>query len=132
MSLEANVLLCPAGERPIVAHMFGASIRGTRELLVALASDDPGPAELYDNLDQGWALRVLLRGDAVYWHEWDWESPGGLRNARTLRLCRTIAAAQARAALQRLDRLHPLLVAAAGVDLWAQPGRRDRPASAWS
>jgi hypothetical protein len=113
MSLRANVLLCPAGEWPIVVDMFGASIRRTSELLVILASDDQGPGELYDNLDQRWALRILLRRDAVYVLDWDWESPGGLRDARSERLGRDTVAAQARAALLRLDRLHPLVVAAA-------------------
>jgi hypothetical protein len=124
MSLGANVLLCPTGEWPIVVEMFGAGMPGTRKLLVDLANDYHEPAALYDDLDQGWALRILLGGNAVYVLDWDWESPSGLRNARSLRLCRATVATQARAALQRLDRVHPLLVAASGVDLWSQPAAR--------
>jgi hypothetical protein len=121
-SLDANVLICPSGEWPIVADMFNASIRGARELLGILASDDPGPTVIYDNLDQGWALRILLRPEAVYVLDWNPDADDdGAAEARALRLDRAAAAEEARAALERLDRLHPRLVAAVGIDLWAQP-----------
>jgi hypothetical protein len=112
--------------------MFNASIRGTRELLGILASDDPGPAIIYDNLDQGWALRILLRHDAVYVLDWNPDADdGGIDEARALRLSRSAVAPQTAAALQRLDRLHPKLVAAVGIDLWAQPAATPgRPAAA--
>ena len=93
-------------------------------MLAVLANAD-GPADcLYDNLDQGWALRIVATQDAVFSLEWDWERPAGEDAPRALRFPRQGLALQAAAALERLHHLHGALVRELGMDLWNQPPPR--------
>ena len=119
--LEVNLLLCLPGEHPVVVDTFGPSRAEADRLLAELADTGASPAVLYDNLDQGWALRVVVEPEAVFVLDWAWDAPDPRRGARSLRLPRTVLAGQAAAARGRLQHLHGLLLDALGRDLWARP-----------
>lgn len=122
-SLDVNILISLPRETAIVADMFSGSQKSARALLDILA-DLNGPAEVvYDDLDQGWAVRIQVERNAVMVLEWNWEAADGLRRVRALRLPRDTIAAQALAARHRLDHLHACLLAALGTDLWDYPAR---------
>ncbi len=122
-SLNVNVFIGLPGQTPIVADMFAGSQKAARDLLGVLADTNGPDGVIYDNLDQGWALRILVEGDAVLVFDWDWEAADGWHNARALRLPRDAVAWQAVAARLRLDHLHTTLLAALGTDLWSYPAR---------
>ena len=122
-SLEVDVLLALAGRHPIVADSFGPSIRAAKALLDTLADAGAAPGTAYGNLDQGWALRIVVAADAVFVLDWDWEAPDARATAEAWRLPRAAVAAQADAARGRMAALHRQLVAACGVDWWDYPGR---------
>jgi hypothetical protein len=115
-----------------VIDMFGGAALAADEMLGWLA--DPACSEpvLYDNLDQGWALRVLLEPDDVVVLDWNWEMPLSEQTVRAIRLSRAEMARQAEAARGRLRALHAFLVAEIGLDLWNTPARVAAPRrSAW-
>lgn len=122
-SLGVNLLVCLPGEEPVLVDMFAGSWKTARAMLDVLADLQHPAGVLYDNLDQGWALRILLEQDAVLVLEWDWEAADPRQDARVLRLPRRDLAVQAAAARQRLDHLHGALTAALGHDLWFYPAR---------
>lgn len=122
-SLSVNVLLCLPEEAPIVADMFVGSQQATGFLLDDLSDATGAGGMVYDNLDQGWALRILVEADAVLLLDWDPEAIDPRESARALRLSRRIVAAQASAARQRLNHLHATLLHALGRDLWSCQGR---------
>ena len=119
--LEVNLLLCPPGEHPVVADTFGPSRAEADRLLAELADTDTPPAMLYDNLDQGWALRVVVEPEEVFVLDWAWDAPDPRHGARSLRLPRPELARQAAAARERLQHLHETLVGALGRDIWTRP-----------
>lgn len=119
--LPVNLLLCLSGETPIVADMFAGSWQAAGALLDDLSDGDGAGGIVYDNLDQGWALRILVQDDAVFVLDWDWEAADPPEGARALRLPRPAVAAQAVAARHRLDELHGALLRALGRDLWSCP-----------
>lgn len=119
-SLEVNLVLCVPGEHPIVADTFGPSRVEADHLLGALADADAPPSVAYDNLDQGWALRLVVEAEEVFVLDWDWDAPDPQRGANALRLPRGKLAGQAAAARARLRHLHGKLVAALGRDLWTR------------
>ena len=122
-SLGVNLLLCLSGEAPVLVDMFAGSWKAASALLDALADLQFPSGEFYDNLDQSWALRILVERDAVLVLEWDWEAADPRQEARALRLPRRDLAVQAAAARRRLDHLHGALAAALGCDLWFYPAR---------
>lgn len=122
-SLDVNLLLCPPGEAPVLVDMFAGSWKAAGALLDTLADLNSPAGELYDNLDQGWALRILLEREAVLVLEWDWEAADPQHEARALWLPRRKLAMQAETARRRLDHLHDVLAAALGRDLWFYPAR---------
>ena len=122
-SLGVNLLLCLPEDALVLIDMFAGSWKAAGALLDALADLRSPPGELYDNLDQGWALRILVERDAVLVLEWDWEAADPRQDARALRLPRRELAVQAAAARRRLDHLHGALAAALGRDLWFYPAR---------
>jgi hypothetical protein len=117
-SLAVNLLLRLPGEPPIVADMFAGSRPAAAALLDGLADTDAPGGSLYDNLDQGWALRILVQHDAVLVLDWSGEADERREDARALRLSRHAVAAQAIAARRRLDHLHSVLMDVLGRDLW--------------
>lgn len=119
--VEVNILLILPGEHCVVIDMFGAAQLGADAMLQQLADPATVPAVIYDNLDQGWALRVLIRPADVIVLEWDWEQPATAETVRALRLPRAEVARQAAAARQRLQALHSSLKIAVGMDLWNIP-----------
>ncbi|MGI4944075.1 MAG: hypothetical protein ACRYHQ_26555, partial [Janthinobacterium lividum] len=64
-SLGVNLLLRPPEQEPVLFEMFAGSWKAAGALLDALADVQTPAGELYDNLDQGWALRILVERDAV-------------------------------------------------------------------
>ena len=122
-SLSVNLLLILPGEAPLVADMFAGSRQTAGSLLDDLSDAAGVIGTIYDNLDQGWALRILVEGDAVLVLDWNWEAADPRDGARALRLPRGIVAAQANAARHRLDHLHTTLLHAIERDLWSCPGQ---------
>ncbi|HEY1741846.1 MAG TPA: hypothetical protein VGG18_01680 [Granulicella sp.] len=109
-------------EHPLHIEQFGAAALGCRELLSQLANMQEPVGELYDDLDQGWALRILLSAEEVFSLEWDWEGPEDWKtHARALRFDRRRLAEQAEAALSRLLVVHRSLVESMGEDYWNTP-----------
>lgn len=82
--LPVNLVLRLPGEAPIVADMFAESRQAAGALLDDL-SDGSG-ASGYDKLNQGWALHILVRDDAILVLDWDWEAVDPREGARALRL----------------------------------------------
>lgn len=122
--LEVDLFVTFKDEHPLHIEQFGAAVLGCRELLAQLASMQEPVGELYDNLDQGWALRILLSSEEVFSLEWDWEGPEDWRtHARALRFDRRRLAEQAEAALSRLLVVHRSLVESMGEDYWNTPPR---------
>ena len=70
-SLEVNVLIDVPGHHPAIADSFGPSIRAAQALLDALGDTAAAPGTVYDNLDQGWALKIAVQPDAVIVLDWD-------------------------------------------------------------
>jgi hypothetical protein len=118
---EVDLVIGIEGEHPLRLEMFHGAACGTGELLALLADADAPPDTLYDNLDQGWALRMVSTADAVFTLEWDWERPADEDSPRALRFPRRELAAQAVEALTRLRYVHEALVRNLGDDLWNQP-----------
>ena len=128
---DVDLVICIEGEHELRLEMFHGAACGAGELLTLLADADSPPDTLYDNLDQGWALRMISTPDAVFTLEWDWERPADEDSPRALRFPRRELAAQAGEALARLRHVHEALVRDLGDDLWNQPplppkGRRRR------
>ena len=121
--VEANLLLVPEGEHPVLIDMFGGAQREAGETLEQLADPATPPGVIYDNLDQGWALRILLDETDITTLEWDWDRPLDDQDVRVLRLQRSAVVQQATAAQSRLRQLHATLVRAIGIDLWNTPAR---------
>ena len=120
-SLSVNLLLCLPGEAPVVADMFAGSRLAVASLLDDLSNTAGVGGIVYDNLDQGWALRILVEADAVLVLDWDPEEGDPREGARALRLPRRAVAEQAAASRRRLDHLHATLLRALGRDLWSCP-----------
>jgi hypothetical protein len=121
---DVGLLIKIPGEPDLCIDMFNGAAQATAELLAVMAGSDAPEGPVYDDLDQGWALRIVATPDAVFTLEWDWERPEGDDTPRALRFPRRQFALQAAAALQRLQRLHAVLVKELGHDLWNQPPRR--------
>ncbi len=87
-------------------------------LLRVLAGGPDAPdGELWDDLDQGWQIRIVKVGDLICVAEWNWEEqrqPAGGLAFDAVRLSR-----EASAALVRLHAVHGLLVEALGRDWWS-------------
>ncbi|MGI4808972.1 MAG: hypothetical protein ACRYF2_12805 [Janthinobacterium lividum] len=120
-SLGVNLLLRPPEQEPVLVEMFAGSWKAAGALLDALADVQTPAGKLYDNLDQGWALRILVEREAVLVLKWNWEAADPRQEARALRLPRRDLAVQAAAARRQLDHLHAALAAALGRDLWFYP-----------
>lgn len=87
-------------------------------LLRVLVSGPEAPdGELWDDLDQGWQIRIVKRDDLVCVAEWDWEErcqPAGGLAFTPMQLSQ-----EATAALARLRGVHRFLVEALGHDWWS-------------
>ncbi len=121
---EVDLVIGIAEEHPLRIEMFRGATLAATELLGQLADPASPDGVLYDNLDQGWALRMNAVGSDVFTLEWNWERPLGEDEPRILRFPRPLLAVQARSALQRLHYVHHVLVQAIGIDLWNLPPRR--------
>ena len=122
--LDVDLFVTFKDEHPLRIEQFGAAALGCKELLSQLANRQEPAGELYDNLDQGWALRILLSAEEVFSLEWDWEGPEDWKtHARALRFDRRRLAEQAEAALSRLLVVHRRLVESMGEDYWNTPPR---------
>lgn len=120
-SLPVNLLLSLPGEDPIVADMFAGSRRAADSLLDDLSNVEGAGGTVYDNLDQGWALRIMVRADAVLVLDWNPEAADPRESARVLQLPRSAVAVQAIAARHRLDHLHAVMLHTLGRNLWSCP-----------
>ena len=87
-------------------------------LLRVLAGRPDAPdGELWDDLDQGWQIRIVKDGNLICVAEWDWEEqrqPADGLAFDAARLSR-----EASAALESLHAVHHLLVEALGRDWWS-------------
>jgi hypothetical protein len=128
--LNVDLVLVLPDEWPVVIDMFGGAQLEAADALAQLA--DPAALEeiAYDNLDQGWAVRVLVEPADIVVLYWNWEKPLPEQEPRALRLSRSDLALQAAAARQRLEHLHTTLKRAIGLDLWNLPPRPP-PKPAW-
>ena len=117
-SLAVNVLIGLPEEPPILVDMFAGSRLAALALLDVLTDTAGSHGVIYDNLDQGWALRIQIEDDAVLVLEWDWDTADRRKDARALRFPRTAVAVQAAAARRRLDHLHATLIGELASDLW--------------
>ena len=119
--LNVDLLVVVPDEWPVVIDMFGGAQLEANDTL-ALLADPAAPEDVaYDNLDQGWAVRVLVEPADIVVLDWNWEKPLAEQEPRAVRLARSDLAVQAAAARQRLDHLHTTLKAAIGLDLWNVP-----------
>ncbi len=121
---DVDLVIGIAEEHPLRIEMFGGATLAATELLGQLADPASPDGVLYDNLDQGWALRMYAIGSDVLTLEWDWERPLGDDEPRALCFPRGLVAVQARSTRQRLQHVHHALVQAIGTDLWNLPPRR--------
>ena len=121
--LEVGVLLMLPEEPHVLVDVFGAAQRGADFLLGELADVAAPTGVAYDDLDQGWALRILVEPDSVVVLQWDWDRPVAGQTVLAVRLARQDVAQQAAEARVRLRRLHGFLKDSLGVDLWNLPGR---------
>jgi hypothetical protein len=122
---EVDLVIRIEGEHDLQLEMFGGAALAAAELLILLADSDAPPDTLYDNLDQGWALRMVATPDAIFTREWDWERPAAEDKPRALSFPRRELAAQAANALEQLRQVHGALVRDIGTDLWNQPRPSD-------
>ena len=87
-------------------------------LLRVLVSGPAAPdGELWDDLDQGWQIRIVKEDDLVCVAEWDWEEqrqPASGLAFKSAQLSR-----EASVALARLHAVHRALVEALGHDWWS-------------
>ena len=94
------------------------SVPDAEALLRALAGGLGAPeGELWDDLDQGWQIRVVKGRDLVCVAEWDWEERR--RPASGLAFDPVQLSREASAALGRLHAVHRVLVEALGHDWWS-------------
>ncbi len=108
-------------EHPLQIEMFSGSAVAAAKLLEWLANLASHAGILYDNLDQGWALRMTATATEVFTLEWNWEISADEDEPRALCFPRSVLAARAQDALQRLKQLHAALVRTIGTDLWNVP-----------
>jgi hypothetical protein len=105
----------------------------TREILRAFAESRPhSPGVVWDDVEQGWAIRVVSEGEWTFLIEWDWEHDDDPQDAIAMRT--VDLAAQAQAALDRLDALHRHLIDAFGRDYWTYrpaPNVEAEPRRSW-
>jgi hypothetical protein len=119
---DVDIVISIEGEHELRLEMFNGAAFDAGELLMRLADLDAPPGTLYDNLDQGWKLRMVSTPDAVFTlEEWNWECPAIEDRPRALRFPRSELAVQAVSALARLRHVHGALVRDIGVDIWNQP-----------
>ena len=116
-----DLVIAMDGEHPLRIEMFGGAAMAATALLGRLADPAAPDGLLYDNLDQGWALRMTATATEVFTLEWNWERPADEDEPRALRFPRHVLASQARGAVQRLEPLHAALTLAIGSDLWNVP-----------
>ncbi len=86
-------------------------------LQVLVSGPEALDGELWDDLDQGWQIRIIKRDDLVFVAEWDWEErrqPAGGLAFDLVQLSR-----EATTALARLRAVHRVLVEALGHDWWS-------------
>lgn len=89
----------------------------TAEVLTALADfTGTAPREVWDDLDQGWAVRIVSRGPMTYVIEWDWEDDEDVLTGYAF--ATDELARQAAAALERLSIIHRRLIELLGHDYW--------------
>jgi hypothetical protein len=92
-----------------------------RHMLESIAAAAPQKredhVEVFDDVEQGWLIRILRSGDKLYVLEWwNWEHPGEGDSRTELVFDCAAMAADARAALERLRIVHGRLVEGLGVD----------------
>ena len=76
--------------------------------------------EVWDDLDQGWRVRILRRGDLVHLAEWNWEDADEVPSGFAFDAA--VLAREAGTALDRLRALHRFLVGELGRDYWSRGG----------
>ncbi len=118
---DVDLVINIEGEHLLRLEMFNGAAAAADELLTQLADAQAPPNILYDNLDQGWALRMESTPEAVLTLEWNWEIPAAADSPRALRFPRKALAAQAGEALLRLRHVRATLIQELGTDLWNQP-----------
>ena len=118
---SVDIVIEIEGEHDLRLDMFSGAACGALEMLTLLADTGAPEETLYDNLDQGWALRMVATPDEVFTLEWNWERPAADDVPRALRFPRHDLAVQAGEALARLRHVHDALVQDLGLDLWNMP-----------
>ena len=121
-SFDVEITIGLSGEHALHIDMFSGAAHAAADMLAHLA-DPAASGVLYDNLGQGWALRIVATATEIYTLEWDWDRPAAADTPRALRFVRHAVASQAEAALHRLRYVHTTLVHALGSDLWNVPPR---------
>ncbi len=107
-----------AGGTVLTDCLWYDTVPDAEALLLALVGAAEAPdGEIWDDLDQGWRIRIVRSGDMTCIAEWNWEDgqarPSG-HAFDSLRMARHAAAA-----LARLRELHRHLVEALGRDWWS-------------
>ncbi|KQQ30821.1 hypothetical protein ASF53_17090 [Methylobacterium sp. Leaf123] len=109
-------LLLEAGQ-PVVSFPWTDDVPQTAALLTALA--DAGPdGMVWDAIDQGWFIRILVRDGTLFIAEGDPDAEADVVVSAEA----GAIAAQASAALARLNGLHAGLIRTFGRDLWSYRG----------
>lgn len=96
------------------------TVAETAKLLRALATCPPHaaePLEIFDDLEQGWQVRLATWRGRVGLVEWNWENTD-MPTAAGVSFDAIELANQAAASMQRLDRIHHELTQAFGRDCW--------------
>ena len=110
-----------AGSATVSSFVWYDTVPEAAALLRALM-DAPRSAdeEVWDDLDQGWRVRILRRGDLIHLVEWNWEDENAVPSGFSFDAA--ALAREAGAALDRLRALHGFLVDALGHDYWSRGG----------
>lgn len=105
--------LLEAGE-PVLSFPWTDDVAQTRVVLSALA-EAGADGVVWDDIDQGWFMRIVRRDGALFIVEGE---PDEDEPSVALRADASAVAAQAGAALRRLNAIHRHLTRACGQDFW--------------
>jgi hypothetical protein len=113
-------------DQALADFSWSDDVAETKAVLEALAgASRGGDGILWDDIEQGWQLRMAVQGGSVFFVEWDAEGPPPADAAYTVDAA--IMARQATEALERLATMHGRLTAALGRDYWTYCRRPQEP-----
>lgn len=101
-------------DQPVLSFPWTDDVRETGAILTALAGAGPDGL-VWDDIDQGWFVQIACRDGTLFMMEGD---PDEDEPDIALRADASAVAAQASAALMRLNALHGRMMQAFGQDFW--------------